>query len=499
MQMHRPSKSLLFNSLGRYMPHYQALNSEEQLAYRKRREICRKLATLEKELDSWLARSQAGQPFEKHHTQVRAIRAHLSEWHRTVRSLIREDLRSSAEEFLNSVFNAERLIQSEHRIWEYFRSKFIQRHEASFRQYLRVADEFAWSCYWPIQQTVYPDPRAASRKEPPLVFFNGGTSPFSLSRGKAFVPEVVIGESLDDSEIEAIRKLPISIVGIPWNQISHLPDAVVIGHEIGHVVEDDFGLTEAIERSLARALKDSGAIGTERETAWQSWIGETFADVYGCLATGPAFVGGLIDFLAREYSEISNERKSKEEWGDYPTTYLRGKLILETLKQIGFTKEAIPYEELWSKFKSKMDVQYEEDVKAIVTHLLNDEIVKTSGSVEPDNSITEIFKYTEVERAEEVGVAAALDQSMDPGVTDPRVLIASLRRAFEAAPREFFKKDFMGKMLNHFNTSVIKEGLVRNSEILLSEEDIQQLEQNAAEAAQLVIQSILKGTSSKTA
>ena len=479
------------------MPRYQDLNSEEQLAYRKKREICRKLTALEKEFDSWFERSKAGQPFEKHHTQIRAIRAHLSEWHRTVRSLIREDLTSTAEEFLNSVFNAERLIQSEHRVWEFFRSKFIQRHEPSFQQYLRVADEFAWSCYWPIQQTVYPDARNALRREPPLVFFNGGTSPFSLSRGKGFVPEVVQGESLDDSEIEAIQNLPISIVGIPWNQISHLPDAVVIGHEVGHVVEDDFDLTEAIAMSLASALDSVGAKGTDREAAWQSWIGETFADIYGCLATGPAFVGGLVDFLSREYSEISTERKSGEDWGDYPTTYLRGRLILETLRQVGFVKEANAYGRLWAKFKSKMDEKYEDDIAAIVGHLLGDKIITRSDSEEPEKSLTDVFMYSHTERDEEVSVVAALNQSIDPGVTDARVLIASVRRAFEEAPREFFKKDFAGKMLNHFNTSVIKEGFVRNSEVLLSEEDIEERQRKAASGAQRVINRILKSKKPK--
>ncbi|HKU77944.1 MAG TPA: hypothetical protein VJR02_28780, partial [Pyrinomonadaceae bacterium] len=111
------------------MNSYRDLDAQEQLVYRKKKEIRRKLRSLKTEFNSWLKRSSEGSDLEKHHYQLRAIRAFLRGWSKQVCALIREDDASNSAEFLASVANAQRLILSEHRIWEYFRSKFAQRNE----------------------------------------------------------------------------------------------------------------------------------------------------------------------------------------------------------------------------------------------------------------------------------------------------------------------------------------------------------------------------------
>src|SRR5215510_4683257 len=133
------------------MGNYQNLQPKDRLAFRKKREICAKIGALSGEFNIWLERSQPGKELEKHHTQIRAITAHLNQWNSHVLLILRENLRADSEEFLASIHNAERLMLSEHRIWEYFRSKLAQRRESEFGGYLKVADEFAWACYKPVQ------------------------------------------------------------------------------------------------------------------------------------------------------------------------------------------------------------------------------------------------------------------------------------------------------------------------------------------------------------
>ena len=469
------------------MKKYQELTPTERLAHRKKTEICEKLKALQTEFDSWLKRSEAGGDFEKHHTQLRAINAHLSQWNKRVLSMLRANLATDAEQFLASTYNAERLMLSEHRIWEYFRSKFVQRNEKEFRTYLRVADEFAFACYRPVQQKVFPNPLHVNRKEPPLVFFNGGTSPFSLSRGKSFEPEAVSDEPLNNKEIEIITRLPISLVGIPWNQIKHFPDAVVIGHEVGHIVEDDFDLKDKLEALLADAIMERKA--EERSKAWKSWLGEVFADIYGCLATGPSFAGALIDFLAKDYGAISTEKKTNGEWGAYPTIYLRGRLVLETLKSMGFEGEAVEHEKLWNRFQSRMPEEYDADIIVLVSKLLDGDLFRADKV--GNRSLRQIFCFNAEQQQQARETLYQLKNGFTIGNVDARVLFAAIRMAYEDDPEEFIRKKYSDKMLTHFESEVIERG-VRARDIFVSHQQISQKLAEYEKAANKMVDELLK-------
>src|SRR6185312_7371364 len=91
-------------------------------------------------------------------------------------------------------------------------------------------------------------------KEPPLVFFNGGSSPFTMPRNYAFQAEAVAGESIESEQVTAIlRALPIPVIGVPWFQIQHLPEMLVVAHEVGHDVESDFKLTDDLLTAVDKA------------------------------------------------------------------------------------------------------------------------------------------------------------------------------------------------------------------------------------------------------
>lgn len=465
----------------------------EQVKIRKRLEYEQKIRALETELDSWSSRSQPDAAFEKHHTQIRAVQAHLKGWHGSIRKKLADYEQNDADTYLSKCANAEKLILSEHRIWDYFRSKLIQRNEELFNPYLRAADEFAWSCYQPIQKIVHLDPADSKRKEPPLVFFNGGASPFSVSRERSFQAELVAGENIPFNSQADLMKLPIPVVGVPWDQISFLPEALVIGHEVGHLVEDDFlkdqdGESTRLKQLLAEALSARDALS--RSEAWQSWLGEIFADLYGCLATGTAYAGALIDFLAKGSSQISNERKSPPDWKRYPTDFLRVRIVLKTLEVMRevmkfdspvsaekFADELNRYKNHWGLYASKMPAEFTDDIEVIVPRLLKGAHDNLKGA-----SIIEAFCFSGKQSMKALELVEAIskyepERIIDGKVipptkaqiksTDIRELFAAARLAYERYPDEYTEKGYGTVILKHIEASVIKKG-VRADEPQLS-------------------------------
>lgn len=452
------------------MENYHTLPSWDRVAYRKKKEICQKTTALRAELDFWKDRSKnEDAPLKKHHTQIQAIDAHLEQWHQIIVLNVKQSLRETGAKFFESIQNAERLMLSEHRIWEYFRVKLAQRNDENFKDYLAVADEFAWACYQLVQRTVYSDPVNAARKEPPLVFFNGGTSPFSVSRGKSYEAEAVPGERLSSKDAGIINQLPIPVVGVPWTQIKHLPDAVVIGHEVGHIVEDDFQLTERLGELFSEALKEAPK-GEERRKAWGDWQGEIFADVYGCLAAGPAFAGALIDFLARDFQSVSTETRQAGDWGDYPTTYLRIKIVLETLTRLGFDHELDDYRTVWETFTSSMAPGFTSDIPFIVDKLLHSKLIKSDGADVEDKSLVSIFAFARKEQNQVDKTLENLRLNVGLVSQNVRVLLATARMAFEKGPEEYENRDYGATLLQRCVASI--EPDIRRDQPRLTEEQI---------------------------
>ena len=247
---------------------------------RRRAELRSKLSSVAAEFEHWRAASAKGELLRKHHSQIE----------RTTRALagladrIEHDLGDAqGESVLGRSQQIERAVLDLHRLWDYFRSKLALRFVVWFQQPLYAVDELAWACYEPIQRAVAPELRDRL-KEPPLTFFNGAWSPYAAGRGRAYAPEAVNGALLGlVSAHDAIRKLPIPVVGVPWYLAQHLPDSPVVCHEVGHTVEDDFGLEPEATAALETALEDAavpqpdvrrGAAGAARSspTYMAAWV-----------------------------------------------------------------------------------------------------------------------------------------------------------------------------------------------------------------------------------
>lgn len=283
-------------------------------------------SALKAEFTDWRRRTQAGAPLEKHQTQVARITASLELFLEASGAPVAAGATAfSANE---RIF---RRILGAHRLWDYFRSKLALRDVPWLRNDLVCADEFAWNCYQPAREQAKAAGALEEKrfKEPPLVFFSSEASPFVKGRDMTFALEGITTRDIEEFG-EAILKLPIPVISLPWFQVNHLPAAAAIGHEVGHTVERDFGLMPVVE-TIFQTLP----VDPKRLPAWLAWRQEIFADIYGILCTGPASVIALMNYLIDDPQVITKEQVAAPKWGVYPTRWLRMRLNFETLTQLG--------------------------------------------------------------------------------------------------------------------------------------------------------------------
>jgi len=228
------------------------------LRERKHAELAGKIAALRGEFAYWHCVGSLGKPFETHHSQIERITSRIDG---LIDARLKELQAIDNVDLLARTRLIEEKILAGHLIWEFFRGRLSQRNDGYLRPFLRACDEFAWSFYEGLRKRYLetsmrlrkPD-AALVAKEPPLVYLNGGWSPFSVSREKAFELDRPDLDGADEGSpwlaslefAEVMRNLPVPLIGLPWYQVNHLPDVFVLGHEMGHVAEWDFELTPDI-------------------------------------------------------------------------------------------------------------------------------------------------------------------------------------------------------------------------------------------------------------
>jgi hypothetical protein len=285
-------------------------------------ELCQRRKALDNELSVWLTDTAAAKELRRHHSQVGAFADMLS--------AVRGGIEPRPERPIGSlveVRDRSKVVLALFRIWEFLRAKLAQRREPRFGPFLWLADEYAWLCYQPIYEQGF--------KEPPLVYLNGGYSPFTLTRREPFQAESVPQELIRSRPLlEVMESLPFPVVGVPWYQVRNLADLPVIGHEIGHSVEADLQLSAAIAHAIEGAVADA-----TRRVRWNRWGSEVFADLYGIIASGPAFVSALANFLSTEDQTAEPE--------EYPPLSIRFRFNIDALHALGYAADCETLRTRW--------------------------------------------------------------------------------------------------------------------------------------------------------
>jgi hypothetical protein len=400
-------------------------------ADRKQAELQAKLAGLDDEFATWLEASEQDMPLEKHHTQIRAVIGSLAVPVEHLRGRI------GSPGQLDQWTQTERELLRIHEVWDFFRQKLALRDVPVFRPYLDLADEFTWACYEPAQRlgrasgALPPD----GMREPPLTFLGPAAAPFAIPRGSSYAQQVSPGVMNSAELADVVRCLPIPVVGVPWFQLRHLPDALVLAHEVGHHVEDDFGLTLTLAALTDAALAD---VPGEHRRRWHGWLGEVFADVYGALCAGLAFGQALVDF-AMTGPEASVGT------ADYPPLGIRVRVVAEALGRGGAAGRGEAMLAQWAAdFPAEPASEYGDEAAAVVRALIAGPYPQF-GRV-PLTSVADAARWEVT--AQETAAALLRRSQLSPAI-DVRILLAAAGLAFARNPRAYGERDATQAVLAH--------------------------------------------------
>ncbi len=390
---------------------------------RRYAEIEAKRSSLRVELDSWKHITDTVASLRRYNSQIRLLDATLSGMLETVEGAMREAPIEST--VLDRGTDWENDILAAHSIWEIFRSKYALRQNELFCDYLAACDDLAWECYAPARARFAA--AGLPSRTPPLVYLSSTWSPFVQSRDSNFQNEVR-ATGVDSAALrrEAVRgvlgRLPIPLVSLPWYQAFHLPGAILLAHEMGHVVQHDFDLEGAISAALVRARLQFPEV-------WVGWAAETFADIYGCLAMGPAFAGALIDLLLASVATVTNEERRG---GTHPVRALRVEIVLTVLDRTGYRLDSQRLRESWNAtYPAPVKMQdFIADVASIVEVLLEGPY---HGS-----KLTDVISFSAHSGVERIASAAGGGRTGELQMySDPRALFAAAQRLHEdPVPRQ---------------------------------------------------------------
>jgi hypothetical protein len=385
-------------------------------AARTAAELRAKLTGLAAELGDWRDATGAKQPLWRHHTQIEAVAGTLGQ---AVTGLAGQlDDAEKSQRILDRAGVIDSRIMDLHRLWGFFRGKFALRYVPWLEAPLVSLDDLAWACYSPAQDFV----PLQQRREPPLLYFTGGTSPFLIPRGSPYLVEPLPDGSLREPQFaQAVRLVPVALIGLPWFQADHLPDAPLLGHEVGHAVEQDLGLATAV-RGLIEA-----AVPPSRRAAWGAWSGEIFADVYGTLCCGSSFVSALMALLAGPPGEVAQESCGPPDWGSYPTRTLRVLLADAVLAWLGVRPPDPPVADMWrATYPQRPLPEYEDDVGAVAAAVLDGPYDMLDGA-----GLTAILAYTSDDEATASRLAGRLLDGLGTDAGGVRHIMAAARLAYD--------------------------------------------------------------------
>jgi hypothetical protein len=225
------------------------------------------------------------------------------------------------------------------RVWDYFREKFDQRLNNAYSATLLAADEVVWSCYRPFFRTLkngrVPEPA-------PLPYIEGDFSPSALRSDR----KEVLARRGDDFKLtlEAFQRLPIPILKLPVTAIGNPWSLVLVGHEIGHIIQPMIG-KDFPSRFAGRV---ANAVSHEDGALWEDWAAEIFADWYAIVTMGQWVVWAMGQF------EMVDRPKMLERRGPYPAPLVRLKLLAAMAESYGLPVQIV-LSDLGVEFNIGMD------------------------------------------------------------------------------------------------------------------------------------------------
>ncbi len=203
------------------------------------------------------------------------------------------------------------------RLWRLLAERFDQRRDPARAPVLRAADDLIWSC---LLQT---RPLAETLPPLPLAYLEPAHSASATPRVKP-PPSLPVA---DRQLAEALRVLPVPLVGLPVAIGDEPWWLTLIAHEVGHHVHYD--LDAAAIAATGDALEQASG-----DPGWQAWRHEVFADAFSVVALGPAALATIAE-LEWDGAEAMAAGRAV-----YPPVMLRLALMAEVARALGFSAVA---------------------------------------------------------------------------------------------------------------------------------------------------------------
>ena len=131
------------------------------------------------------------------------------------------------------------------------------------------------------------------------------------------------------------RQIPITLLAIPREHLADPWNLVAIAHEVGAQLYQDLQLGYEFAHKLLRESVNAN-VSPQTAALWSRWHETLFADVFGVLRMGPAYVSGMIEMMGvdpRVAVAFAAESPT-------PPIYIRWHVMLQTLHLLGFAEEA---------------------------------------------------------------------------------------------------------------------------------------------------------------
>jgi len=132
------------------------------------------------------------------------------------------------------------------------------------------------------------------------------------------------------------RILPVSLLPVPRRFTAQPWNLAGIAYEVGTCVMTDLELAWEIVNKLQVESINAG-VSAQTAAIWARWHETVFADVFGVLKLGPAYVSGMIELLGTDAVSAITLRTD----APVPPAYIRWHLMLQTLQMLNFNEEAL--------------------------------------------------------------------------------------------------------------------------------------------------------------
>lgn len=125
------------------------------------------------------------------------------------------------------------------------------------------------------------------------------------------------------------RRLPISMMAVPRKYLCQPWNFVAMAHEVGLCLYADLELGWELANKLQTESQSAG-VSSQTAGTWSQWHEVIFADIFGVLKLGPAYVSGMIELLGVD----ANSAVQITPNSPVPPAYIRWHVMLQTLQLV---------------------------------------------------------------------------------------------------------------------------------------------------------------------